>query len=134
MVNEKEVIMSIKESKDTALNLISKEYDRAISLFSDFKSPHEGYAILLEEVEELWDEIKHDKKPGAYDRMRTEATQVGAMALRFLVMLDEMITKLCVCGHSSRDHSNIPLLCADPCEKCTCQFFRNQELDWSETR
>ena len=72
------------------LDAIFEEYERAVSLFSDFKSPHEGYAILLEEVDELWDEIKGNKKPGAHERMRDEAVQVGAMALRFLAMLDEM--------------------------------------------
>jgi hypothetical protein len=34
------------------------EYDEAISKYGDFKSLHEGYAILLEEVDELWEEIK----------------------------------------------------------------------------
>lgn len=72
-----------------ALNSIYAEYQRAISRFDDFKSPHEGYAILLEEVDELWEEIKHNKSPGARDRMRAEAIQVGTMALRFIVMLDE---------------------------------------------
>ena len=61
-------------------------------LFPPFHSAHEGYAVLLEEVDELWDEIKGNKKPGAYERMRKEAIQVGAMVLRFLVMLDEMDT------------------------------------------
>lgn len=47
-----------------------------------FNSPHEGYAVLLEEVYELWDEVrksKHDK-----ELMRKEAIQVAAMAVRFI--------------------------------------------------
>ena len=72
------------------LNNIYVEYRKAISQFPPFHSAHEGYAVLLEEVDELWDEIKGNKKPGAYERMRKEAIQVGAMALRFLVTLDEM--------------------------------------------
>jgi NTP pyrophosphatase (non-canonical NTP hydrolase) len=73
----------------TNLDRIYREYREAISKFPPFHSAHEGYAILLEEVDELWDEIKGNKKPGAYGRMKKEAIQVGAMALRFLVMLDE---------------------------------------------
>ena len=72
------------------LDSIYTEYRKAISQFPPFHSAHEGYAILLEEVDELWDEVKGNKKPGAYERMEKEAIQVGAMALRFLVMLDEM--------------------------------------------
>ena len=45
-------------------------------------SAHEGYAILLEEVDELWDEIK--KKTHDYDKMEQEALQVMAMAARFI--------------------------------------------------
>ena len=74
------------------LNSIYVEYRKAISQFPPFHSAHEGYAVLREEVDELWDEIRGNKKPGAYERMRKEAIQVGAMALRFLVMLDEMDT------------------------------------------
>jgi DNA repair exonuclease SbcCD ATPase subunit len=51
----------------------------------DFHSPHEGYAILLEEVDELKAEVwksKHDKAA-----MRTEAIHVAAMAVRFVVEL-----------------------------------------------
>ncbi len=73
-----------------ALTEIYLEYLRATSQFPQFASPHEGYAVLLEEVDELWDEIKNNKKPGAQERMRKEATQVAAMAMKFLMMLDEV--------------------------------------------
>ena len=85
------------EEQPTMLTQIPKElleiyleYLRATSQFPQFTSPHEGYAVLLEEVDELWDEIKNNKKPGAQERMRKEATQVAAMAMKFLMMLDEL--------------------------------------------
>jgi hypothetical protein len=43
---------------------------------------HEGYAVLLEELDELWDEIK--KKNPDKVAMRAEALQVAAMAVRFV--------------------------------------------------
>lgn len=73
------------------------------------RSPHEGYAIILEELDELWDEIRawqpmpidfrdHDnmdvskRTPAehiAYGenmrKMRKEALHVAAMALAFIV-------------------------------------------------
>ena len=72
-----------------ALDVLN-EYRRAGETYDEFNSPHEGYAVLLEEVDELWDEIKNDRKPGSLERMREEAVQVGAMALKFIVMLDRI--------------------------------------------
>lgn len=47
-------------------------------------SAHEGYAVILEELDELWDEVKHDGRPEA---MREEAKQVASSAIRFMVEL-----------------------------------------------
>ena len=67
--------------KQRALELISAEFDRATAKFGSFNSAHEGYAILLEEVDELWDYIKKNHIANSLD----EAVQVGAMALRYLI-------------------------------------------------
>ena len=61
---------------------IDAEYARALGKFGAFNSPHEGYAVILEEMDELWDEIK--RKDVDRDAVRKEAIQVGAMAVRFL--------------------------------------------------
>ena len=60
-----------------------KELLRATAKFGPFNSPHEGYAVILEELDELWDEIK-SKDGFASGRLQKEAVQVAAMALRFL--------------------------------------------------
>lgn len=56
---------------------------RARKKFPAFHSPHEGYAVIAEEFDELWLEVK--RYPNV-DRakMRAEAIQVAAMALRFV--------------------------------------------------
>lgn len=66
---------------------VVSETTRAMTKYPSMASWHEGYAILKEEVDELWDEIK--KRPGLRntDKLREEATQVAAMALRLLVDL-----------------------------------------------
>jgi len=46
-----------------------------------FNSPHEGYAVILEEMDELFDEVRADN----ITRQREEAVQVGAMAARYLL-------------------------------------------------
>lgn len=62
-----------------ALTLVKIELNEAKKKFGSFHNAHEGYAVLLEEVDELWDDIKANKDPSK------EALQVAAMALRFLV-------------------------------------------------
>lgn len=67
---------------------IQSEYRLATSKFSPFTTYHHGYAVILEELDELWDEIK-EKEPNKH-RLRAEATQVGAMVIRFIHdLLDE---------------------------------------------
>jgi hypothetical protein len=46
-------------------------------------SAHEGYAVILEELDELWDEIKLKKRDP--DAMRREALQLTTMGLRFIL-------------------------------------------------
>lgn len=60
------------------------EVSRAVTLgFGPAKSAHEGYAILLEEVDELKTHVWMNQKKRDIEKMRTEAIQVAAMALRF---------------------------------------------------
>jgi NTP pyrophosphatase (non-canonical NTP hydrolase) len=66
------------------LDAVVSEFNRASSIYPRFNSVHEGYAVLLEEVEELWDEIKKSPKKRDLNKIREEAVQVAAMALRFL--------------------------------------------------
>ena len=70
-----------------ATRLVLDELQRATSKFGSFKSSHEGYAVLLEEVDELWEQVKRNpaKHTTRDAEMRKEAVQVAAMAMRFLV-------------------------------------------------
>lgn len=45
--------------------------------------PHEGWAILREEVDELWDLVKADQ--GRSPEAQTEAVQIAAMAIRYIL-------------------------------------------------
>lgn len=54
---------------------VRAEVLRAIAKFPPFNSGHEGYAVLKEEVDELWDDVKRDYPEGALQ----EAVQVAAM-------------------------------------------------------
>lgn len=81
-----------------------EELERANSIYgTSFHSPQEGYAVMLEEMDELWAEIK--KKRPDKERIREEATQVGAMAIKFLMSMEEWP----LAEHEGR---------WDPCDDC----------------
>jgi hypothetical protein len=70
---------------ETAMREVAAEFDAASAQHSSFNSAHEGFAVMLEEMDELKLEVwKRHRDPAA---MRAEAVQVAAMALRFLVDL-----------------------------------------------
>ncbi len=58
------------------------EVYEAENVYPSMNSLHEAYAVIKEEVEEWWDEVK--KKPAARDRklLRKELVQVVAMCVR----------------------------------------------------
>jgi NTP pyrophosphatase (non-canonical NTP hydrolase) len=69
-------------------DLLTEEMDRALAEYPDhFHSPHEGISVIKEEYEELWDEIKKKPAKRSKKRMREEAVQLAAMAIRFIADL-----------------------------------------------
>lgn len=69
------------------LEMIDIEFGRAISRFPSFNSGHEGKAVIEEELDELWEEVRANR-PGAAPATR-EAVQVAAMAMRYVYDLSE---------------------------------------------
>jgi hypothetical protein len=67
-----------------ALEDVMVEYNKATDSYPPFNSAHEGYAVLLEEVEELKAHVWMKQGMRINHRMRQEAVQVAAMALRFI--------------------------------------------------
>lgn len=63
-----------------ALSEVRAEVVRAIEKFPTFNSAHEGYAVIAEELDELWDAVKGNDPVDA----RKEAVQVAAMGIRFM--------------------------------------------------
>lgn len=83
---------------ETALEEIRASYEKAREKHAPMRGPHEGYAVLLEEVDELWDEVKRWQPShvvGAHNyklhnqQMIKEAKHVAAMALAFLLEVGE---------------------------------------------
>ena len=62
--------------------LVTDELRRAREQFpKPFNSAHEGIAVVREEFEELWEEVR--RNPRDPQKMRNECVQLGAMVQRF---------------------------------------------------
>lgn len=77
------------------LNQIKRELEKANKAFPFFTSLHEGYAVLKEEVEEFWFEVKllkynetHEEMD-SYLKIEKELIQIAAMALKNLHFVNE---------------------------------------------
>lgn len=66
---------------DEVLAAIAQEVQRARAKHKPMNSAHEGYAVLVEELDEAWAEVKADRPEAA----RQEMVQVAAMAVRFIL-------------------------------------------------
>ncbi len=66
------------------LEEVELEVERANGMYPAFHSPHEGYAVIKEEIDELWEEIRANKTCSGNRPMRNEAVQVAAMAIKFI--------------------------------------------------
>jgi len=81
--------MSYPTYAPTIGNELVEELDdalaKAIAKHKPFNSPHEGWAVCFEELDELWDEVRA-WQPTTDDlsKMRKEAIHLAAMALRFI--------------------------------------------------
>lgn len=63
---------------------LEAEYNKATGKYHPFSSAHEGYAIILEELDELKAEVFKKQENRTNEEMRHEAIQVAAMAMRFI--------------------------------------------------
>lgn len=66
------------------LGQVGAEVMTAEAKWPPMNSAHEAYAVLLEEVDELWEHVKTNQAKRDIPAMRKEALQVAAMALRFV--------------------------------------------------
>jgi hypothetical protein len=62
------------------LDEVDRELTRAQEVFPAMRSPHEASAVVREEYEEFWDEVR--LKTGTRAGMRKELIQLAAMAVR----------------------------------------------------
>lgn len=69
------------------LHDVAVEAERAVSLHGDFRSLHEAYAVLLEEVDELWDEVRKKSAHRIDLDVYSELVQIAACCVKTAAML-----------------------------------------------
>ena len=72
---------------DAILWEVKSELNRALDRFPSINSPHEGKAVIEEELEELWEYVKANR--GRHPAAREGAIQVAAMAVWYVFDLCE---------------------------------------------
>lgn len=72
---------------DGILREVRAEVNRANDIHGGYNSAHEAYAVLLEEVEEFWEEVRRKRSERDPARMRAELVQVAAVAVRAIEAL-----------------------------------------------
>lgn len=95
-VNENGLGMAARVIADT-LNEVGIELAKARQTHAPMNGHHEGYAVILEELDELWEvckmnthkfgsaaAVREEQRKFKREAMRKEATQVAAMAVRFI--------------------------------------------------
>jgi hypothetical protein len=58
---------------------LAGEVQRGFNKFGEYKSLHEAVAVIREELDELWDEVKGKQRT---EQLRKEALHVAATAFR----------------------------------------------------
>lgn len=75
----------MKKYLEEILEDVKKEFKFATDKYGEFNSLHEAYSVLLEEVDELWEEVKASQKdPTRIKFAKNEAIQVATMAIRLI--------------------------------------------------
>ena len=69
---------------DKILKDIETEYKRANTLYPAFHSNHEAYAVILEELDEVWSEVKQSKDIKGNKKIRAELIQVAAICVKYI--------------------------------------------------
>jgi NTP pyrophosphatase (non-canonical NTP hydrolase) len=77
---------------------VKTELIRAYSMHGPVQSLHEGYAVILEELDEAWDEIKKKTSKRDMENLLKEFIQIGAMAQK--VAEDVIMPHLDIDRHS----------------------------------
>lgn len=76
--------------RDQFLRDVMYEYARVSEKHGPYyASAHEGFAVMYEELDELWEEVRKKSKNRDLANMREECVQIASCALKFALSFGE---------------------------------------------
>lgn len=75
------------QNMEIALGEIANELERAIGLHGPMNSLHEAYAVILEELDEVWDHVKLKQSLRDMKEVRKELIQTAAMCVKTIIQI-----------------------------------------------
>lgn len=97
-------------NKLTFFDAAKAELARARAMHAPYTSSHHGYAVLLEEVDELWEEVRKRRQNRDPLAMLRELIQIAAVAARFA---EDVVEPMCPGQSPTKTTQPIPHLCQD---------------------
>ena len=70
---------------------INLEVERANMHGEKFASLHEAYAVILEELDEVWDITRLKRRDRDPEALRKEFIQIGAMAVKAIESMEHFV-------------------------------------------
>ena len=85
-LREKSMIAEVEEVTEQ----VAQEVRRAIQIHRGMRCAHEAYAVILEELDEFWEQVKINPAKQALrkGRLRSELIQTAAMCVRAVIDLE----------------------------------------------
>ncbi len=75
----------VKTLKEQVVEELFNEMKRGVMRYKSYKSLHEAYAVIKEELDELWEEIKKKPNQQSDEAILRESLHVAATALRLVL-------------------------------------------------
>ena len=86
-----EITPETKMKIGDAVRMVENELASAMCKHPPINSLHEAYAVILEEVDEFWQEVKKRSSDRSRHAISLELRQIAAMAIRASIDLDLII-------------------------------------------
>lgn len=84
-------VNGLTQARAITLRAIGEEVERSKMHGENFASLHEAYAVILEELDEVWDITRMKRRDRDLVQIRAEMIQIAAMAVKAIDSLDNFV-------------------------------------------